>query len=69
MKYINSVSFCTKNEVHKASRSIFTLILIWGDSQAKSMIFFDYEILFYASFSNVLAKIEFLEFTALYIPI
>ena len=69
MKYINSVSFCTKNEVHKASRSIFTLILIWGDSQAKSMIFFDYEILFYASFSHFLAKIEFLEFKALYIPI
>ena len=69
MKYINSISFCTKNEVHKASRSIFTLILIWGDSQAKSMIFFDYEILFYASFSHFLAKIEFLEFTTLYISI
>ena len=69
MKYINSASFCTKNEVHKASRSIFTLILIWSDSQAKSMIFFDYEIIFYASFSHFLAKIEFFEFKALYIRI
>ena len=69
MKYINSVSFCTKNEVHKASRSIFTLILIWGDSQAKSMIFFDYEIIFYASFSHFLAKIEFFEIKALYVRI
>ena len=50
MKYINSVSFCTKIEVHKASRSIFTLTLIWSDSQAKSMIFFDYEIPFFGLF-------------------
>ena len=67
VKYINWASFCTKNEVHKSSRSIFTLILIWGDSQAKSMIFFHYEILFYDSLSHFLAKIEFFEFKALYI--
>ena len=36
------------------------LILIWGDSQAKSMIFFDYDIPFFASVSHFLAKIEFL---------
>ena len=43
------------------------LILIWGDSQAKSMIFFDYEILIFARFSNFLAKIAVLDFKALYI--
>ena len=51
-----SDSFCIKNESHKASRSIYTLTLIWGYSQAQWMIFFDYEILCFASFSHSLAK-------------
>ena len=65
----SEINFFSINEVDKTSTSIYTSILIWSDSQAKSMIFFDYEIIFYASFSHFLAKIEFFEFKALYIRI
>ena len=65
IKYITSTSFCTKNETHKLIRSMYMLILIWGDSQAKSMIFFDYEILIFARSSHFLAKMAVLDFKAL----
>ena len=66
IKYITSVSFCTKNEAHKVMKSMYMLILISGNSQAKSMIFFDYEIPIFARFSHFLAKMAVLDFKALY---
>ena len=69
IKNILSLSFCTKNEVDWAIASICILIWIWIDTQAKSMIFFDYEIPFLASFWHFLAKNEFLKFKTLYILI